>query len=860
MAPAPVKGSIVTSLTGQAIFQPSQGAFSPGMPLAATDPQPVRILDFASGYNLQQRPRSYEAFGFPALRAFSNVEMVRLAIETRKDQVERFDWRVKKIGVRKSDPNDPGIKAATKFFSKPDGDLDFVTWLRAVLEDLLAIDAPAIERRRDRSGKLIGLDYVDGATIKILIDEQGRKPMPPLPRFQQIIKGRIWNDLTEDDLIYLPRNRRTHHLYGFSPVEQCIVTINTFLQRQTSQLAHFSSGTIPSGIINAPDTWTPDQLKSYQDWMDSRLSGNLEEKAKLLWVPNGAKYQAFKEAPIKDEFDEWLARIVAYAFSLPPTPFIRQMNKGTAGEDQSRALEEGLKPILNWCTRLFTGILQDDLGYTDLEFVWETPTDTDTATQSIINDRDVKNGSRTINEVRDSIGLDPSDDPSADTLMVWTTNGYVPLDAYAQQQAQQQAQQEQARQDAKDAAALAAQAPPGNDANGAKPDANLPKPDEAQPPKKEVGKLVDAPFWRTATRSTKPVFPDSPTTLRATKRLKRALAAGLSDLADDVARQLRKALAGVAKADGETDASKQKLAEDVANGIDLLALIKIVPATEKQLASVAQDAVKRTVDEIADAAPDALAGEHKAINPLPSATATANAEDVARQLRKALAGDLAGGKGPATGEAEASGAEAGGASTAATATAEAGGERAAAQVGVDAAGDLVNQVNDLAVAWARERAAELVGMKYNAEGDLVESANASMRIDETTREMLRATIADGLQDNIGLDGIIDNVVDSYAFSEDRATLIATTEVANANSQSSLITAKNVAALNMNNASAPGIKKIWITAGDDRVDDLCVINNLQGPIDLDAIFLSGDTAPLAHPRCRCAISYTFPSKG
>ena len=45
---------------------------------------------------------------------------------------------------------------------------------------------------------------------------------------------------------------------------------------------------------------------------------------RLVWGPSGARYQAFKEAPYKDDFDEWLARIVCYAFSLPPTAFIRQ--------------------------------------------------------------------------------------------------------------------------------------------------------------------------------------------------------------------------------------------------------------------------------------------------------------------------------------------------------------------------------------------------------------------------------------------------------------------------------------------------------------------------------------------------------
>src|ERR1700759_1299032 len=99
-----------------------------------------------------------------------------------------------------------------------------------------------------------------------------------------------------------------------------------------------------------------------QLWLDGRLSGPTAEQAKLLWVPSGTRYQAFKDAPIKDEFDEWLARIVAYAFSLPPTPFVRQMNRATAGADQDRASEEGLEPLKLWTKRLIDGVIQDDQG------------------------------------------------------------------------------------------------------------------------------------------------------------------------------------------------------------------------------------------------------------------------------------------------------------------------------------------------------------------------------------------------------------------------------------------------------------------------------------------------------------------
>jgi hypothetical protein len=384
------------------------GVFSPGTPLAPVGPEPVRAWDFPVGINTVVRPRAYEPFGFAQLRAFSNVELVRLAIETRKDQIERLDWRIR---PRAGADGGSRIAAVEAFWRKPDGATPFATWLRLAMEDLLVLDAPAFERRRSRGGALVGLDVIPGDTIHPMVDGTGRRPRGPGEvAFQQVIKGVAWANLTNADLIYAPRNPRPNHNYGLSPVEQIVVTINTLLRRQAAQLAYFTEGNTPAGLLNGPEGWSPDQIRDMQAWLDARLSGQTAQQAKLLWAPAGTRYQAFKDSPIKDDFDEWLARIVAYAFSLPPTPFVRQMNKGTAGEDQDRGLEEGLEPIKLWAKRLIDGVIQDDLGCADLEFAWNDAPVVDAVAQAGIDDLALRNGSATIDEVRARRGQAPLPD------------------------------------------------------------------------------------------------------------------------------------------------------------------------------------------------------------------------------------------------------------------------------------------------------------------------------------------------------------------------------------------------------------------------------------------------------------------
>jgi hypothetical protein len=427
----PPAGGIRTSLSyrvsgpvtgGQ--FSPSWGVFSPGQPLAPIAQEPVRAWDFPLSINSSIQPRAYEPFGFRELRAFSNVELVRLAIETRKDQIERLDWSIKPVAQGGAVANDPRLAALAAFWRKPDGVTPFATWLRLVLEDLLALDAPAIERRRNRMGDLIGLDVIPGDTIHPMVDDTGRRPTAPgATAFQQVIKGVAWANLTNADLIYAPRNPRPNHNYGLGPVEQVIVTINTVLRRQAAQLAYFTESNLPAGLLNGPEGWSADQIREMQLWLDAKLSGITAEQAKLLWVPSGTKYQAFKDSPIKDDFDEWLARIVCYAFSLPPTAFIRQMNRGTAGADQDRGLEEGLEPLKRWAKRLIDGVIQEDLHCPDLEFAWNDGASVDPVAQAGIDDQSLRNGSTSIDEVRARRGQGPLPNGAGASARIYTASG-----------------------------------------------------------------------------------------------------------------------------------------------------------------------------------------------------------------------------------------------------------------------------------------------------------------------------------------------------------------------------------------------------------------------------------------------------
>ena len=66
-----------------------------------------------------------------------------------------------------------------------------------------------------------------------------------------------------------------------------------------------------------PQSWAPDQIKQFQDYWDTEFAGDLAKRRRAKFVPGeaAAKVVQTKEPEQKNDFDEWLARIICYAFS-----------------------------------------------------------------------------------------------------------------------------------------------------------------------------------------------------------------------------------------------------------------------------------------------------------------------------------------------------------------------------------------------------------------------------------------------------------------------------------------------------------------------------------------------------------------
>ena len=388
------------------------GWFGPSEPLPPLTPPSVegRQFDYPFGVNLQSRPRANESITFDTLRGLADsYDLLRLVIETRKDQMEKQNWQIR---CKEGKGSEKRAEELTEFFQFPDKVNTWNQWLRAVLEDLFVIDAPTAYNHRTLGNKPYAIELIDGSTIQRLVGEDGRTPLEG-PAYQQILKGIKAVDYTREELLYMPRNVRTNRLYGFSPVEQVMMTVNIAIRRQVNQLQYYTEGNTPDLIIGLPKEWQPSAVKQFQEWWNSMINSvDQTERRKTRFVPEGLKVIDTKERTLKDEYDEWLARVICYAFSVSPQALVAQMNRATAETAQESALQEGLAPIMNWTKSFMDSILLRFFQEEDYEFSWIEEQAIDPLVQAQIHEIQLRSGLRSVDEIREEdLKLEPKEVP-----------------------------------------------------------------------------------------------------------------------------------------------------------------------------------------------------------------------------------------------------------------------------------------------------------------------------------------------------------------------------------------------------------------------------------------------------------------
>jgi len=775
--------------------------FGPGTPMAPQAPEDVqgRAWDYPFATNLQWGPRtepSDNAIDFPTLRRLADVaqgglDLLRLAIETRKDQVAAQKWTLKPRDPKRKDLEAKAEQLKRDLFYKPDGVNRYAQWQRGILEDYLTIDAVSIYKRPTAKRGIYTPEQVDGATIKRVLDAGGRTPLTG-PAYQQKLKGVAAVDYTVDELIYAPYNVLPYRIYALGRIEQFVGIVNVALRKQLSQLQFYTEGTVPDSLLQMPVDWQPDQIKKFQDWWD-QMAGDQVQKRRMKMIPGGNTnpYIQLKDPKLKDETDEWFARIICWCYSLSPSALVKDMNRATGQTNKETAKEEGLEPLKGWYKDLKDTILWECYGETDFEFTFLDEEVVDPKTKADVAGTLVDKKIIHVDEAREQYGMDPlTDDQRAQMGLqqVGTEAG----GASATTAILAVAQAVTAKSLPAEAATALVQAafPDMDPADVEQIFKDLDKFEKPEPPPPVVVQGAVGSAGGAGTPSTKqtggkstagqapmtpvagkkpaalakakrpaPLGKDRPTTRKAWKGMKRVLADKLGKLGDDLATLVRGKKSKTSKLAKFDQRDLEKLLER----FDSTDWYDVAKALAPYLESVTVESAQGAVDSVKD-----YIGDDKVLD------------------------------------------------------------------------EMLSLVNDQGVQWAKDRAAEMVGKRFDENGQLVDNPDAKWRIDADTRKGVQDLVAQAEQEGWSNDDLADRLESDYLFSESRAETIARTETAYADTQGNLLGWRE-------SGVVEGVESVLGSEHDD--DDECNAAADMGVQPLDSDF-GGLGQPPYHPRCVC----------
>ncbi len=373
-------------------------------------------------YNATARPGSM-AMPKPTpanLRRFAETPVVRRAINVVKNRIACMDWQIRVRRGYKYDevPNAlERMNALRLSLEEPNASDSFRVLWEQVLEDLLVGGFGALEMEATGDpARPCRMWAVDGATIQIDGSWRGD---PEKPRYAQATgqAGTLANvPLLDNELMYLRLNPRTHSPFGLGRLEVAFETVSQLLNagRYAGRLASNSVAQYALWLEEA----TPEQHDRLTRWWQDEIEGTgrvpiLTSQTK----PEVLRFAGGTDADLRLQWQEFLLRLIANAFDLPPMLLGLQqdVNKSTASEMADEAFLTAIVPVAKLIEEHITrDLFAKKLGWREFEFHFNDLSSRNEIDEVQMQTDLLRAGVLTIAEVRAMRGLQPLEGTEAE--------------------------------------------------------------------------------------------------------------------------------------------------------------------------------------------------------------------------------------------------------------------------------------------------------------------------------------------------------------------------------------------------------------------------------------------------------------
>lgn len=369
----------------------------------------------------------------------------------------------------------PEIDRMKAFWENPFPE-DNRTWEEFIGEamwQLLVYDGLAVAPAFNLGAECIGLEIIDAPTINILLNNYGRRPLPPAPAFQQNLwgyvrteaisnnlKGKSFQDggapydVTESDVLsYFILNPRTNTPYGWSPTEKSLPLADLYRERLAWLLGEYKWGTSAKLYWRATDEQiTLQNLATSERLLNEGLQGMTDARYQTKIMPPGFSdpYEVKNVDELyKADYDEHILKQIASFYNLMPSQLGVIARAGLGGgkgasegaQDESESISS--KPQNRQLEGIINSLSRQHLGL-DRNVVCSLKNDEgseDKLEQANAFKIFVSSAVMTPNEAREELGMTPDTSPEASELAYVGATGPVYLSGLldAQTTAQTQA-------------------------------------------------------------------------------------------------------------------------------------------------------------------------------------------------------------------------------------------------------------------------------------------------------------------------------------------------------------------------------------------------------------------------------------
>lgn len=268
-----------------------------------------------------------------------------------------------------------------------------------------------VVKQRDQRGVVVALYILDPTRVKPLITTDGQ----------------VWYQLYRDNLsgieeesLYVPASEIIHDvmsplyhpLCGVSPLTACGIAALQGLAIQNSATKFFANGSMPGGVLTAPDHIDDETAKRLKEYWETKFSG--ENSGKIAVLGDGLKFERMTIRAVDAQLIEqlkWSAETVCSAFHVPSFKIFGSPPANSNVEAQEQSYYSQCLQILFECVEL---CLDEGLGLTEVdgktygtEFDLDDLLRMDTATLVEAEAKAVGAGIKAPNESRKRLNLGP---------------------------------------------------------------------------------------------------------------------------------------------------------------------------------------------------------------------------------------------------------------------------------------------------------------------------------------------------------------------------------------------------------------------------------------------------------------------